>query len=414
MAGIPAARLEDFLRGTVRRNLIMEGLFMHRRMNVARVVLALVGLGMWVGPIWAVAFTNTFTTIDNPSAGSAANQGTNLTAVDGSIIVGCYTGPSNGNNYGFVYSGSTFTALDGPAGATECQPFGINGGNIVGQYTTTQANGFLYNGSTYTTIDDPLGTAGTQALGISGGNIVGFYQDSAYGLHGFLYNGSTYTPIDDPLAETGAGYGTVACGINGNNVVGYYNGADRDHGFLYNGSTFQPLDDPLATSGTYPCGIQGGDIVGYYQANGQNHGFLYNGSTYTTIDDPAGVNTIISGISGDTLVGTYSDSEGVSHGFLANAFVPGDATGDGTVDVNDLAIVATNFGQSTGMSWTTGDFTGDGTVDINDLKIVLASFGASVSAPGSSALSAVPEPCALVLVAAVLLVLLPRARRKLS
>ena len=57
---------------------------MHRRMNVARAVLALVGLGMWIGPIWAVTFTNTFTTIDNPLAGSAANQGTDLTAVNGS------------------------------------------------------------------------------------------------------------------------------------------------------------------------------------------------------------------------------------------------------------------------------------------------------------------------------------------
>ena len=95
------------------------------------------------------------------------------------------------------------------------------------------------------------------------------------------------------------------------------------------------------------------------------------------------------------VVGLYTDiRRRISHGFTANAFVPGDATGDGTVDVNDLAIVTTNFGQSTGMTWTTGDFTGDGTVDINDLRIVLASFGPSVSASGSSGLSAVPGLCA--------------------
>ncbi len=34
---------------------------------------------------------------------------------------------------------------------------------------------------------------------------------------------------------------------------------------------------------------------------------------------------------------------------------PGDANGDGRVDVNDLTIVLTNYGQ-TGMLWSQGDF----------------------------------------------------------
>ena len=77
---------------------------------------------------------------------------------------------------------------------------------------------------------------------------------------------------------------------------------------------------------------------------------------------------------------------------------PGDANGDGRVDVNDLTIVLTNFGK-TGTSWTQGEFTGDGTVDINDLTIVLSNFGKTYG----SSLTAVPEPSALLLIASALL-----------
>ena len=68
--------------------------------------------------------------------------------------------------------------------------------------------------------------------------------------------------------------------------------------------------------------------------------------------------------------------------------VPGDANGDGQVDVNDLTIVLTNFGQ-TGTTWGTGDFNGDGRVDINDLTIVLSNFGRTA---GAAPAGAVPEP----------------------
>ena len=48
------------------------------------------------------------------------------------------------------------------------------------------------------------------------------------------------------------------------------------------------------------------------------------------------------------------------------------------------------------MTWSQGDFNSDGRVDVNDLTIVLSSFGQSI---GSSlgAAAAVPEPSALLL-----------------
>jgi uncharacterized protein (DUF2141 family) len=76
---------------------------------------------------------------------------------------------------------------------------------------------------------------------------------------------------------------------------------------------------------------------------------------------------------------------------------PGDANGDGRVDINDLTIVLTNYGR-TGMTWTQGEFTGDGKVDINDLTIVLTNYGQTAGA--SARPGAVPEPGALALLLA--------------
>ena len=75
------------------------------------------------------------------------------------------------------------------------------------------------------------------------------------------------------------------------------------------------------------------------------------------------------------------------------SLLPGDANGDGKVDINDLTVVLAHYGQ-TGMAWAQGEFTGDGTVDINDLTIVLAHYGQSFGSSSAGGLSAVPEPCA--------------------
>ena len=85
--------------------------------------------------------------------------------------------------------------------------------------------------------------------------------------------------------------------------------------------------------------------------------------------------------------------------FLLTPLEPGDANGDGRVDINDLTIVLANFGQ-TGMAWSQGDFTGDPTVDINDLTIVLSNYGYGVRPPPASMPSpnrppscCLPPPC---------------------
>jgi len=82
----------------------------------------------------------------------------------------------------------------------------------------------------------------------------------------------------------------------------------------------------------------------------------------------------------------------------------GDANLDGSVDVGDLGILGSNYGQS-GRDWATGDFNGDGWVDVGDLGILGANYG-SVMPPGGP----VPEPTAVFLLALGVAALLKRRR----
>ena len=103
---------------------------------------------------------------------------------------------------------------------------------------------------------------------------------------------------------------------------------------------------------------------------------------------------------GRYVAGYGTSGDGQERAFLLTAVLPGDANLDGTVDINDLTIVLSNYGQ-TGCSWTQGCMDGDptGRVDINDLTIVLSNYGQSVGASGGG-IQPVPEPGSLLLLAA--------------
>jgi autotransporter-associated beta strand protein len=88
----------------------------------------------------------------------------------------------------------------------------------------------------------------------------------------------------------------------------------------------------------------------------------------------------------------------------------GDATVDGTVDINDLSVVLANYNK-TGLTWAQGDFNGDNTVDISDLSNILANYNKSVGYAAAH-FTAVPEPGALALLAAGAVGLLACASRK--
>ena len=88
--------------------------------------------------------------------------------------------PAFGSQYGFVYSGGTYTSLGGPPGNTYTQALGINNaGQIVGSYLAGGSGsliGYLFSGGTYTTFTGPSGSVLTSPTDINdAGQIVGSY-----------------------------------------------------------------------------------------------------------------------------------------------------------------------------------------------------------------------------------------------
>lgn len=101
----------------------------------------------------------------------------------------------------------------------------------------------------------------------------------------------------------------------------------------------------------------------------------------------------------------------VSDAIFHFSFLPGDANGDGMVDLRDLCLLAVNW-CGTGMTCAQGDFNFDGTVDSRDLAIlalnwqqglvpppVPAAPTAAVSVPGTPVHSRAParQPTSVVL-----------------
>ncbi len=77
---------------------------------------------------------------------------------------------------------------------------------------------------------------------------------------------------------------------------------------------------------------------------------------------------------------------------MVKLLLPGDATDDGTVTVDDLGLLAGHYGTNDGSAcWEKGDFNLDGKVGISDLGILAHNWGRKASA--------VPEPATLLFLA---------------
>ncbi|MCC6683315.1 MAG: hypothetical protein IT445_20660, partial [Phycisphaeraceae bacterium] len=79
-------------------------------------------------------------------------------------------------------------------------------------------------------------------------------------------------------------------------------------------------------------------------------------------------------LSGNTLIG--GDLYNVWQNLTLNPLHPGDANGDGIINLADLQILGDNW-QSTTADWSQGDFTGDGQVTLADLQVLGDNWGYS-------------------------------------
>jgi hypothetical protein len=95
---------------------------------------------------------------------------------------------------------------------------------------------------------------------------------------------------------------------------------------------------------------------------------------------------------------------------LIRSGLPGDANLDGSVNFNDLLLLAQNYGQ-TDRDWFTGDFSLDGETGFTDLLALAQNYNSGTStfqADWSLAQSLVPEPTLFCLIAAAPLTLIRR------
>jgi hypothetical protein len=91
----------------------------------------------------------------------------------------------------------------------------------------------------------------------------------------------------------------------------------------------------------------------------------------------------------------------------------GDADLDGDVDLSDLSVLASFYGQVESQYWANGNFDGDGDVDLNDLSTLAANYGTGEAQAFADfqSITGVPEPTSMALASIGLLALLRRVRR---
>lgn len=112
----------------------------------------------------------------------------------------------------------------------------------------------------------------------------------------------------------------------------------------------------------------------------------------------------------------YISEQGLDRIWRVVFNLPGDANGDGVVDLADFNIWSANYGAANGAAFGDGDFSGDGSVTLADYNIWTANYGASAAAtPAGEQLPTPtnPEPPGLpfLAVGALVLIVAVLARR---
>jgi hypothetical protein len=277
------------------------------------------------------------------STPSGVAPGGNWINSSGLAAVGNYFSGGSGSVYN-TNTGTTVASLPG-AGLF------INDAGQVGG-TAGWASGFVWNqsASTYwsagsTTLSSFDGVA---AVSQNGKYAVG--QDTSY-ANGLLYTASGTGTGTSATLSPGWAYSV--------NNIGWVGGdTDANQNFqgtawLWDGTTLHNLNTELQAA--YPSVVSGYTICAVWGINDSNQVLVW---------------------------GRDNRDSQIFESFLMTPRLSGDANLDGKVDVNDLTVVLTNYGQTSGITWAKGDFNNDDKVDVNDLTIVLTHYNQTSGAGG--------------------------------
>ena len=177
-----------------------------------------------------------------------------------------------------------------------------------------------------------------------------------------------------------------------------FSGSNAENGGVFEGLNFVQVG-PSLTGWTYNDSM-GGSLTDRYStaraisSNSDLHGpFTRIVDTFQINPTARGIYTIAPDFSNfDVLMADQNDSmvnsyllSGYESITLVVTSLPGDANGDGMVDVGDLGILAANYGTASGATWGQGDFNSDGAVDVGDLGILASCYGEDI-------VYSIPEP----------------------
>jgi len=319
------------------------------------------------------------------------DNGTNF----GSILVG--GGTVQLANAGDTYSGGTLlnggvlsVAADGALGNAS-GTVALTGGTLLSTATFTSARGITLNSGTTTNTIDATGTnvltltgavsgSGDLTKGTNSGTLQ-LAQSAGFSIAGNInVNGGTLLvgptggetgplSVGNTLTVNSGALAAIATGVSSNSVT------NSVSTLTLNGSgQFDLANSNLITSTP-------SNTIRQYLINGYNGGAWNGTGGISSVNANASYNIPASNGGHFTALGYTSGTSTVGAALgltagqtLVKYTIYGDANLDGTVDINDLNIVLSNFLSGNPATWDTGDFFYAGQTDISDLNAVLSNF----------------------------------------
>lgn len=275
-----------------------------------------------------------FTEVVRPGAATTALWDVN----NSGLMVGYSLAGSGPTDFAsaFIYDGSSFTSLSGPAGAISSAALGISdSGVVVGSFsssTTTDAEGnvllgpstgFIYQAGSYTTLT-VAGATETVLRGISpdGRYVTGYYGTDTVAGVGFVYDllSAAFTTVSRPDSLF-----TIAQGVRNDGIVvgsDIIAGAPLTRpGFFYDVSTGTRTDAAIAGASRTALRslADDGTLAGWFIDGAGQHGFVGSLADFEQIDFAGAIGTYVEGSNNaGTLVGGFITEDGRNGAFIAS------------------------------------------------------------------------------------------------